>query len=117
MNQNWHLPGAIVIAMLFVALNGFPAVISAGNRHGCHCCPECEHTICVPTPVTEKVSRHCWGVDCKVICIPAIKWPWQSCCEPPQCGRAKTVKVLKKVELECQKCGYQWDVKCVPCCD
>jgi hypothetical protein len=36
----------------------------------------------------------------------------------PKCGRVITVKVLKKKSVECEKCGYEWEittVESVPC--
>lgn len=84
--------------------------------HGpCQKCPQCDNKVCVPTPETKKVKKHCWDVECEDICIPAIRWPWQSSCSPPSCGKVKTVKVLKKVEYECEECGYTWDIKTVGC--
>jgi hypothetical protein len=104
------------------ALAGFGALLvsafgltplAAGHRH--HCCPECGHKACCPVPVTLKEKKHCYQCECKDICIPGIKSPFAPCCEPPKCGRVRTIKVLKKIEYECEKCGYQWDVKSVGC--
>ncbi len=85
------------------------------GRLGCKTCPQCDHKVCVPVPETVKEKKHCWTVECKDICIPHVKWPWQSCCEPPKCGKVRTIKVLKKVEYECESCGYKWDIKTVGC--
>lgn len=85
-----------------------------------HCgprgCPECGCKTCVPTPETKKVKKHCWEVDCKDVCIPKFKWPWEPCCSEPRCGRVRSVKVLIKKEYECEECGYKWTVQCVDDC-
>ena len=98
--------------LLSLALLG-SAVWAAGGA--CAKCPRCENRICVPERVTVKEKKHCWEVECKEICIPGFKGPWQSCCEPPACGRVRTVKELKKVEYECERCGYRWEPACATC--
>ena len=102
-----------VLALLLV----LPLFADAG--HGAakpRCgCPSCGNAVCVPSREPEVDERYCWKVEFKQVCIPAIRWPWQSCCEP-KCGKVKTVKVLEKVEYECDKCGYRWDVRPVGCC-
>jgi hypothetical protein len=95
----------LVLAALLIG----PFAAFAGVGHDC--CPDCGNAVCVPTIETVKQKKHYWEVECKQICIPHIRWPWQSCCEPPKCGRVKTVSVLKKVEYECEKCGCKWEVK------
>lgn len=91
------------------------ASFAMAGHHHCKTCPQCDNKICQPTPETIKVKKHCWEVECKDICIPHVKWPWQDCCAPPKCGKVRTVKVLKKVEYECEKCGYKWEVNSVGC--
>ncbi|MGE0609617.1 MAG: hypothetical protein AB7O62_21175 [Pirellulales bacterium] len=88
----------------------------AGSHHHGPCCPQCGHKYCVAVPekITEK--KHCWNVECKDVCIPRFKWPWECCCTPPKCSRARTVKVLKKHEYECEKCGCRWEVHCSSGC-
>lgn len=103
--------------VLLVALSGGLATsYSAGAFPRLHTCPQCSQPctpkFCEPTPETEKEKKHCWCIETKDICIPHIRWPWQSCCEPPKCGRVRTVKVLNKVEYECEKCGWKWEIKC-----
>lgn len=91
------------------------ATVALAGPGRCPTCPQCEHKICVPTPEVVKEKKHCWQVECKDICIPAIRWPWQSCCSPRKCGQVKTIKVLEKVDYECEKCGYKWEIKRVGC--
>ncbi len=82
--------------------------VQAGDCCHRHCCPQCKTCVAIPEIVKEK--KHKWDVECKDICVPHIKWWWQPCCEPPRCGRVKTIKVLKKHEYECEHCGYKWEV-------
>ena len=103
----------IVLASAALLLAALAAPLLAGPKH-CHTCPQCASKVCVAVPETVKEKRHCWKVECKEICIPKFRWPWQACCTP-QCGKVKTVKVLKKVEYECEHCGYQWEIKTVGC--
>ena len=117
MHNKHNLRNLLVAALLLTLGLGYASVLMAGGHHGCHCCPECDNPVCQPTPVTVKVSKHCWEVECKQICIPAFKGPWAPCCEEPKCGRVRTVKILKKVPYECEKCGYKWEVKCLDCCE
>jgi hypothetical protein len=104
------------------------------------CCPSCGEKVCRIEAKTETVTKKCYQVECKEICIPKIKfcWPWQrgaksgcgdadctdadctdgncsSCSETARCGKVKTVKVLKKVDYECKKCGYDWKIYDVGC--
>jgi hypothetical protein len=90
-----------------------PAAATLAGGQG-HACPECGCAICRPVETMLKEKKHCWEVECKQICVPAARWPWEKCCEP-RCGKVKTVKVLKKVEFECEKCGYKWEIHGAGC--
>lgn len=92
--------------------------MSAGtaNAFHCNCCPDCGKKVCIATPEEITVDRHCYKVECKEICIPKYQLPWKKCCKP-QCGRARTINVLKKVDYECKACGCKWEAVCVvPTC-
>jgi hypothetical protein len=110
-NSKTLLAALLLTALLLAAhsLAGF------GPGHaGCRC-PDCGHMkICEPIPEVQKEKRHCWCVDYKDICIPGIKCLWDRSCEP-KCGKVITVKKLRNVEYECEKCGYKWEVRCVGC--
>ena len=73
------------------------------------CCPDCGYKVCQAIPEVKKVKKSYFEVECKDICIPKFRLPWQMCCEP-KCGKVKTVKVLKKKSIECEKCGYKWEI-------
>ena len=96
-----------------------------GHSKGGHraFCPHCGDA-CYPTVTKGTETKHCWNVDTKAICIPKVRFPWESTCgkgcggkdcgksncAPPKCGRTKYVKVLVKHEYECSTCKYSWDV-------
>lgn len=104
-----------LLGALAGSVAGIGSLALAAHRRG-HCCPDCGHKTCCPTPVTIKEKKHCFEVECKDVCIPAVKGPFAPCCEPPPCGRVRTVNVLKKVEYECERCGYKWHVSTVQGC-
>ena len=101
----WFL-GLTLVASLTTA--GHAAHLFRGDG-----CPSCGHKKCQPEPVTLKVKKHCYYYTDKPICIPSVKGPFQPCCEPPKCGWVRKVRLLKKDEYECEKCGYKWEVPCV----
>ncbi len=94
-----------------------------------------DKAVCCPRRVTEDVKKHCWKVKSEVVCIPGFRFEcnWKkrcknkcgcdcgdsccssgSCCDcPPTCGRVRCIKVLEKHETTCEKCGYEWEVKCI----
>ena len=81
------------------------------------CCPDCGVKVCKATWEKTKEKKHCYEIECKDICIPKYRLPWQMCCDP-ECGRVRTISVMKKVDYECESCGCQWEVVCVgnDCC-
>ncbi len=108
-------------------------------------CPHC-HYSCKFSVDIEEDAHHCYGVECKPICIPRVVWPWQrkKCClndgepcdactgdgcllhsKPLYCSCVnngaciRKVLVLKKYEFECKKCKYSWEAvpRCSPCGD
>lgn len=103
----------LAIALAVTVMQGAPASdYHNGKSVGCNAkCPSCRH-ICRAYPVTNKIKKSYFEVSCKQICIPAITFPWQKCCEP-RCGKVITVKTLKKVSYSCERCGYKWKIE--PC--
>ncbi len=110
----------IVLLAVTVSLSG-GAQSSAELKSGAPCCDKvngtcnsnyCSHgcKTCRLYVETLKVKKHCFNIECKDICIPPVRFPWQKCCEL-KCGKIKTVRVLKKHEYTCEKCGYKWDVE------
>jgi hypothetical protein len=74
---------------------------------GCHVeCPRC-HYYCKLEVEKEKEKNYCWDVECEPVCIPRVQFPWECGC-PPKCAKVRQVRVLKKVEYECERCTYTW---------
>lgn len=126
----------------FILLAGALALMAEktiAQNDGCCDCPECGRKVCTGKVEMKKVKKTLFSVEKKDICIPKIRFPWQirrdncgtqcdSSCDAngncgicqPLCGRVKTVKVLKKRSIECDKCGYKWEITTVestPCCN
>lgn len=103
--------------------------LAAGHSSGCDVtCTHCGREFCYPVPKEVTVSKHCWEVECKRVCIPAVRFPWErwfgggcdGCdagCDScrPRCGRVRWVRVLKKRKYDCKKLGCDWIVN--PVCD
>lgn len=113
---------AVLIALCGVA--ALPAEdlrlnANAGHQFGHHagpcgtCCPRC-HAYCQLTVTPDKEEKTCWEIECEEICIPAIRFPWEKCCEP-KCGTVISVRRLKKVTYECPTCKYEWTPVCASC--
>lgn len=109
---------SLLALIVLVAIAPAPAAAQDGPgpvlQTSAICCPKCHHAVCCPEAVTEKEKKHCWDVECKEICIPAITFPWQKCDGSPRCGKVITVRVLKKHEYECEKCGTKWNIESCP---
>ena len=94
--------------------------IGGGCAHTRNHCPPLQCTSCGKTcqpEVKETESIHdCYSEECKDVCIPAIRFPWQDCCEPLKCGKVRSVKVLKKYEYKCPDCEVKWNVVDHGCC-
>jgi hypothetical protein len=91
-----------------------PTVCSRCGKRHCEC-----ELVCCPQRVTETEKKSFWKVTCENVCIPGFRFPWEcstgKCCcrELLFCGRVRTVNVLEEEEIECETCGYKWEVKCV----
>lgn len=69
---------------------------------------------CRPTHEEEDVEKSCYDVECRHICIPPIRFPWEKCCEP-KCAKIKAVHVLTKRTWDCKKCVTNWNVDELGC--
>lgn len=104
----------LVVALL-TAVVLLPAPAATANDSGHFaCCQSCGRKVCCPEVKVKKETRQCWEVECKDVCIPAIRFPWMDCNEL-RCGRVRTVRVLKPVDYDVEKCEYQWKVLCDQC--
>lgn len=81
-----------------------------GKRvRGCERCPSCNAEVCISESKMEKEKRSCWKTEQKIICIPKVRFPWQKC-DGPQCGKTKTITLLKKHSYECEVCKHTWKI-------
>ena len=92
-------------------------------------CGKCNGTCYLKVEQSTK-EKSCFKVEAKQICIPRVRFPWQTkdkcnrcdacdsgqCCST-QCGRVKTILVLKKHKYECPACKYSWEIAGGGCCD
>ena len=78
--------------------------------------PPCETKICVPEAYMKKEKKTVFKVECKEMCIPKIRLPWQMCQEP-ECGIVKKVLIMKKESKEVEKKAYKWKIVNAPPCD
>ena len=92
--------------LLMLAWHASP--VTAKSPRGI-CCPDCGSAVCQPRLEQKREKKSTFDVECKEVCVPKFRWPWQMC-RPPQCGYVKMVRVLRKVDYECTKCGYSWHV-------
>lgn len=102
--------------------------------------------ICRPEIKTKTEKKHCWEVECDYVCVPKVQCPisaWirskihgdaESCCDTcgtagcngcetgvcnqtPLHARIRTVRRLKKVEYECEKCVVEWHIEQCSACN
>lgn len=92
-------------------------------------CGKCNGTCYLKVEQSTK-EKSCFKVEAKQICIPRVRFPWQTkdkcnrcdgcdsggCCTT-QYGRVKTILVLKKHKYECPACKYTWEIVGGGCCD
>ncbi len=103
------------------------------NQTGCDgLCPACGHC-CNLEAEQVDVEKKCFEIECKVICIPRVVFPWQkkkargccdSCdsCDGAGCtncvhngAKTRTIKVLKSKKYKCPECKYSWNAEKVGC--
>lgn len=104
-------PFRVILAVAACVATG----TAVADQFGCPACRSCGGA-CVlrVSPVVEEET--CYEVECKDVCIPAIRFPWDSC-RKPKCGRVRQVAVLKKEGRETKGCQYEWIVVCPRCGD
>ena len=107
---------------LFFATVFLPSLVQADHHkwwplvHGCSCqemvCPRCH---CRATLEEVKKENTCFKVECKAICVPKVRLPWQKLCTP-KCAKVKYVHVMRKAKYECKSCKKKFTpVCCEPC--
>jgi hypothetical protein len=98
---------AMVAAIIMIA-----SVTNAGVRdNSC----DCTSKTCKVEIEYVPVIKECYKTECKEICIPAVRFPWESCCTP-KCGKVITIKTLKKETYQCgTKQVCKWSVVPTSC--
>jgi len=76
-------------------------------------CPCCHH-VCKLSTESVQQKKSCWKIAREPICIPRVRFPWQTC-DTPLCAKIRYVNVLKKHEYECERCHYKWSPLCASC--
>jgi len=95
---------AIVFAFANSALAG---------EFGCPCCQSCGGA-CALTARQVEEDEACYDVECKEVCIPAVRFPWERC-RTPKCGRVRLVAKLKEDKTKKTTCKYEWVLTCTRC--
>ncbi|MDA7950447.1 MAG: hypothetical protein MPJ24_03080 [Pirellulaceae bacterium] len=91
----------VVIALAMFA--GITNVASAQLLRHQEICGKACHTSCKPG---EK-KFVCYDVVAKEVCIPAVTFPWERCCNTgPKCGKVIVVNTLKKSSYVCPTTKY-----------
>ncbi|MEX2560277.1 MAG: hypothetical protein WD403_10205 [Pirellulales bacterium] len=92
--------------VIFIVATLASAALGADHGHrwfhrGCGSCSlKVEH---------EAAKQECYEIECKQVCIPPVRFPWQKC-HGEACGRVRTVRVLKAEEHDVERCVYKWEV-------
>lgn len=105
----------IAVALLAVALFAYPTNGgTAGEKAPSLSCHSCGRKVCCPEVKPAKETRHCWEVEKKDVCIPAVRFPWMDCGQF-RCGRVRKVNVLVEKDYEVDTCKYDWKILCKRC--
>ena len=91
---------------------------SNGSGHRRVWCPHCGEA-CYPTVIKGTERKHWWHTESKPICIPKVRFPWESVGKgkgferdrsvTPKCGRTKYVNVLIKHDRQHSVCQHHGD--------
>ena len=68
----------VVAVLLTTAPYALAGDGDGGKSNGGRCvtCPRCSN-LCDLSVTKDEVTKHCYGVECKTICIPCVVFPWQ----------------------------------------
>lgn len=100
------------VLLAVVATISYFGSASAG-QFGCPSCQSCGGA-CVLQVEQVDDEETCYEVECKEICIPAVRFPWESC-RIAKCGRTRIVSKLKEETRETKACEYKWVLVCDRC--
>ena len=80
------------------------------TRYGTKTCCPANGKTCSPEVKETETTHNCYADKCKDVCIPAVRFPWEDCCDPLRCGKVRSVKVLTKWEYKCPDSEVKWNV-------
>ncbi len=103
--------GLRVVSITIVCFT--PSIASSAIPCFLHHCPLPDKT-CVLSSEPTEVKKSCYRVECRDVCIPSIRFPWQKCVDSPRCGKVIRVKVLVDDSRSCPDCKHDWNI--VPIC-
>jgi hypothetical protein len=88
-------------------------ITATADQFGCPHCHSCGRA-CVLKVAQVDSEEDCYEVECEEVCIPAVRFPWQSC-HAPRCGRSRLVTKLKIESRPTKICEYEWVLACPKC--
>lgn len=96
------------VALVVMSANG-----AIAGEFGCPCCQSCGGACVLKVEQVEE-EETCYEVECKEVCIPAVRFPWDRC-RTPKCGRVRVVSKLKEDKTTKTACKYEWVLTCSRC--
>ncbi len=99
--------------MLTTAIMSFFASSALAGEFGCPCCQSCGGACVLKVEQVEE-DETCYDVECEEVCIPAVRFPWETC-RTPKCGRVRVVAKLKEEKTKKTTCKYEWVLTCTRC--
>ncbi|MEL7496782.1 MAG: hypothetical protein AAFN77_04185 [Planctomycetota bacterium] len=90
-------------------LGGAGGCSDCGTDCGCVECPRCDGDVCRLELDLSKKKKSCFKVEQETVCIPPVRFPWQTC--PPATSKTRLVTRLKVHTFECPNCAYKWKLQ------
>ena len=99
-------PGRLLLVALGLTASGLLVLALANtafaSEFGCPCCQSCGGA-CVLKAEQVEEDETCYDVECKEVCIPAVRFPWDSY-RTPKCGRVRVIARLKEDTRKTTSC-------------
>lgn len=104
MKQSMMLLAAVLLAG---AVSDSQAQLLPHKGQGCE--------VCSPKVTTKKVKKRLYEAQCKKVCVPRFRWPWQKC--DGEVGRVRTIHKLAIRIRTTEKPALDWKSPeiCAPC--
>jgi len=100
--------GIVTIAALFTLDN---TAFGVGP-----CCCFCSEGRCQVKVEREEVETKKFTCECETVCIPPVRFPWESG-PSKKCGKVRKIKKLGTTKGKETVCTYEWSaVQCCPSC-